>query len=487
MLYPVILCGGSGMRLWPLSRKTYPKQFVETSGDSSLFSKTFLRTQCLSAVDNVDMGAPIIICNHEHRFFVAATVQQLSLPKEQQPRIILEPQGRDTAPAITLAALAALEQDPEAMLLVLPSDHDLQPENSLVLAVQKALYAAQQGYMLTFGITPTSPQTALGYIKGGKALAVTDKGQDVLQVQRFVEKPHAEKAVAMLEEGGYFWNSGMFLFRADAYLEEMTQYAPTIVEMCRNAWQERTQDMDFIRPHAATFTACPANSIDYALMEHTDKVAVLPLDVRWSDLGSWEAFYETNSQYKDSAGNVCVGDVVVHKTHNSYIHAGKRLVTALGVQDLVIVETADAVLVADRHSSQDVKALVHTLQSQERKECVWHTQCFRPWGHYESLAVGDNFQVKRIVVHPGASLSLQLHYHRAEHWVVVSGTAKITNGEETFCLTENQSTYIPPVCKHRLSNPGIIPLVLIEIQSGTYLGEDDIERFDDVYGRVEKV
>ncbi len=487
MLYPIILCGGSGSRLWPLSRTLYPKQFMEYDSKlPTLFTQTLQRVQHIQRKQERSVGAPIIICNEEHRFFVAATLQEMQVPGSRSPNIILEPQSRNTAPAITLVALSAMQNDPDAMLLVLPSDHILRPDNALVNAVREATPAASQGYLVTFGITPDRPETGYGYIKMGEPIDPSENAQGILKnatstVKKFVEKPSKDNASKMLKEGGYFWNSGMFLFRADAFIAEIEKFAPDVVDICRHAWEQSTQDNDFIRPDAAVFSVCPDLSIDYAVMEHTEKAAVLPLDVYWNDLGSWASLYQSSDH--DAKGNVCHGDVMAHKTRNSYIHSSKRLVATLGVEDIVVVETADAVLVTKKRHAQDVKVLVKAMEAQERKEGTWHQKVYRPWGSYECLVSAERFQVKRIEVNPGAALSLQMHYHRSEHWIVVSGTAEITVGDETFFLTENQSTYIPATCKHRLKNPSIIPLEIIEIQSGAYLGEDDIERFDDDYGR----
>ncbi len=491
MLHPVILCGGSGSRLWPISRSLYPKQFMEYAANTpSLFTQTLQRVQYIQRQYERSVGAPIIICNEEHRFFTAAMVQDLQIPGNRAPKIILEPKPRNTAPAIALVALAALEADADAILLVLPSDHALTPDNALIDAVAEAREAAELNFLVTFGISPESAHPGYGYIQYGELLDPTEdeRGKtqsEVRRVARFIEKPCIEDAELMLEEGGYLWNSGMFMFRADAYLNELEKFMPDMADICRHAWALRKQDVDFIRPDATTLSSCPEQSIDYAVMEHTAAAAVLPLNVHWSDLGTWESFYELGSSVADPHGNVSYGDVLAHKTKNSYIHSGSRLVATLGLEDMVVVETADAVLVASRRNTQDVKTLVNVLAAQGRKESLLHQRVFRPWGYYESIAMYERFQVKRIVVNPGASLSLQMHHHRAEHWVVVSGTAEITLNEDTFFLSENQSTYIPPTCKHRLKNPGIIPLAIIEIQSGAYLGEDDIQRFDDVYGRHE--
>ncbi len=487
MLYPIILCGGSGSRLWPLSRTHYPKQFMEyTANAPPLFTQTLQRVQHLQRAHERSVGAPIIICHEEHRFFAAATAQQMYIPGNRAHNIILEPQANNTAPAIALGALAALDETPDALLLVLPSDHILRPENALVNAVKDATQAASKGFLVTFGIKPSSAETGYGYIKSGNLIDSSEDTRGHLKnptcyVTKFVEKPQKDVAKTMLQEGDYFWNSGMFLFRADALLWEMEKFAPDMLDICRHAWNLRKQDYDFIRPDSASLVSCPSQSIDYAIMEHTEKAAVLPLDIYWNDLGSWTALYE--SADADAKGNVCCGDIIAHKTRNSYIHADTRLVATLGVEDMIVVETADAVLVTKKRHAQDVKTLVMAMQAQERKEGTFHRKVYRPWGNYESLVRDQGFQVKRIEVNPGASLSLQLHYHRSEHWVVVSGTAEIVVGDETLFLTENQSTYIPATCKHRLKNPGKTPLTLIEIQSGSYLDEDDIVRFDDNYGR----
>ena len=469
ILRSVVLCGGSGTRLWPLSRSLYPKQFMDLGGHT-LFGDTVDRAAALP-----DGGEPLVVCNEEHRFYVAAALQRKGL----RGTILLEPQGRNTAPAIALAAFSALSglsggDDP--LLLVLPSDHVLKPQAAFAGAVARARACAETGRIVTFGITPAAPETGFGYIRRGDPLP-----SGGYAVARFVEKPDLAGAEAMLADGGYLWNSGMFLFRASVYLEELARCAPEIHAACRAAWDGRRADHDFIRPDADAFLGSPADSIDYAVMEKTGQAAVVPLTADWSDLGSWEAFYEAAPH--DGDGNVRVGDVFAEATHNSYLHASGRLVATLGVSDLVVVETADSVLVADRSRVQDVKKLVEALKKQGRGEAENHPLVYRPWGSYEALAKGDRFQVKRIVVKPGGQLSLQKHHHRAEHWVVVAGTAEVTVGDEVRLYHEDQSTYIPLGTVHRLKNPGIIPLVVIEIQSGSYLGEDDIVRLEDRYGR----
>ena len=464
-IQPVILCGGSGTRLWPLSRSLYPKQFMDIGGHT-LFGDTVARAQALpGALD------PLIVCNEEQRFLAAALLQE----QQQRGSIVLEPMGRNTAPAIALAAFAANEGGADPYLLVLPSDHVIEPQQAFADAVAEALRCAEQGWLVTFGVVPASPESGYGYIKQGEALA------NGFGVARFVEKPDPATAAAMLQEGGYFWNSGMFLFRASRYLEELAVYAPAIHAQCKAAWEGRSADLDFIRIGREAFERSPADSIDYAVMERTSRAAMVPLAAGWSDLGSWEAFHAIAD--KDADGNACVGDVLVEDSYNCYLHSSGRLVTALGVSNLVLVETPDALLVADRGQVQHVKKLVEHLHKAGRPEKDSHLRVSRPWGSYEVLATGERFQVKRIVVNPGAQLSLQLHHHRAEHWVVVSGTATVTVGDDVRILHEDQSTYIPLGTVHRLENPGRIPLAIVEIQTGSYLGEDDIVRLGDTYGR----
>lgn len=465
-LRSIVLCGGSGTRLWPLSRALYPKQFMDLGGHT-LFGDTVDRAAALP-----DSADPLVVCNEEHRFYVAAALQQ----KGVSGTILLEPKGRNTAPAIALAAFAALSGGVEPLLLVLPSDHVLKPQDVFAEAVARARACAESGRIVTFGITPDAPETGFGYIRRGGALP-----SGGYAVARFVEKPDLARAEAMLADGGYLWNSGMFLFRASIYLEELALHAPGIHAACRAAWEGHHADRDFIRPDADAFLSSPADSIDYAVMEKTDRAAVVPLTADWSDLGSWEAFYEAAPH--DGDGNVRVGDVYAEGAENCYLHASNRMVAALGVSDLVVVETADSVLVADRARTQDVKKIVESLKKEGRGEAESHPLVYRPWGSYETLARGERFQVKRIIVKPGGQLSLQKHHHRAEHWVVVEGTAEITVGDKVLLYHEDQSTYIPLGTVHRLKNPGMIPLVIIEIQSGSYLGEDDIVRLEDSYGR----
>lgn len=466
-IVPVILCGGSGTRLWPLSRETYPKQFVNLGEGRTLFKDTLLRAQRVP-----ESSEPVIVCNEAHRFYVTAALYECDV----RATILLEPAPRNTAPAIALAAFALARDGADPLMLVLPSDHAVGDEVAFCRGVGAAAFLAEQGHIVTFGITPASPETGFGYIEQGEA--VKDGG---FRVARFVEKPDAATARIMLDQGGFLWNSGMFLLRASVYLKELERCAPAMHAACRSAWEKRMADGAFCRPDAEAFLASPSDSIDYAVMERTDLAAVVPLATGWSDLGSWEAFYQ--AEQGDDKGNVCHGDIMIQDAENCYFNAQHRLLAAIGVRDLVVVETGDAVLVAPRERAQDVKAVVSRLQAAQRAECKEHPLVYRPWGSYETLVMGSRFQVKRIVVNPGAELSLQMHHHRAEHWVVVSGTAEVTNGNETRLYTENQSTYIPVGARHRLKNPGVIPLVLIEIQSGAYLGEDDIVRFADVYGR----
>lgn len=469
MVVPVLLSGGVGSRLWPISRELHPKQLLPLAGDYSMLQDTLLRTRGL------DCRAPVVVCNEEHRFMVA---QQLHQIETEAAALILEPVGRNTAPAVALAALHLQLSDPQALMLVLPADHLVRQVDAFVDAVFRALPLAEAGRLVTFGIVPTRPETGYGYIGCG-----AQEADGVFDLRRFVEKPDTDTARTYVDSGDYLWNSGMFLLRADSYLAELERYAPAIVEACRQAMSSAVSDLDFVRPDVQAFAACPADSIDYAVMEHTRAGGVVALDCGWSDIGAWSALWEVAGQ--DVDGNVSAGDVLLNDCRGSYIRSESRLVAATGVRDLVVVETSDAVLVADRNKVQDVKKLVATLKIQQRDETEHHPRVYRPWGSYESLVVAEGFQVKRIIVSPGQTLSLQMHHHRAEHWVVVRGTAEVTCGDRVFMLSEDQSTYIPLGHKHRLANPGRIPLEVIEVQSGAYLGEDDIVRFEDVYGRSE--
>ncbi|HEX5756851.1 MAG TPA: mannose-1-phosphate guanylyltransferase/mannose-6-phosphate isomerase [Arenimonas sp.] len=465
-LVPVLLSGGSGTRLWPLSRETHPKQFQPLLGEHSLLQGTWQRLEGLPG-----LAAPIVVANEEHRFMVAEQLRQVGA---SAAALILEPVGRNTAPAIAAAALQAVSDGRDPLLLVLPSDHLIRDAAGFRRAVQSALPAAESGQLVTFGIVPTAPETGYGYIKAAA-------GQGVRAVERFVEKPDLATAQGFLASGDYAWNSGMFLFRAKRYLEELGRHAPAILAQVQAALAAARRDADFLRLDREAFTACPSDSIDYAVMEKTDRAAVLPIDVGWSDIGAWSAIWEIAEQ--DADGNAHHGDVIARGCRNTLAWGGRRLLTLLGVEDLIVVDTDDALLVARRERVQEVKELVAELKAQNRPQASVHRKVYRPWGSYDGIDSGERFQVKRIEVTPGAALSLQMHHHRAEHWVVVRGTARITCDDKVFMLTENQSTYIPLGSRHRLENPGKLPLELIEVQSGSYLGEDDIVRFDDAYGR----
>lgn len=469
VIIPVILAGGSGTRLWPLSRECHPKQLLPLVNDKTMLQNTLLRVQGLKGV-----AAPIIVCTEEHRFLVAEQVRAIGTAAT----IIIEPVGRDTAPAVAVAALEAVRQDANAILLVLPADHVIGNEGNFAEAVARGASCAADGHPVTFGIVPQSPHTGYGYIKKGEVLGGEEP--PVFRVDCFVEKPSLEKARQYLDEG-YLWNSGMFLFQATGFLATLTEFEPVMADCVVRAYDARTHDLDFTRLDSGAFSASPANSVDYAVMERVRDTVVVPLDCAWSDVGSWEALWEIGEQ--DEQGNIFIGNVLAEDVADSYIHAGDRLVAAIGLSNHIIVDTKDALLVASKDRTQEVKTIVKRLKLEKREEVRLHKKVFRPWGSYECVDSGERFQVKRIMVNPGAALSLQRHFHRAEHWVVVKGTAHITNGDQTVILTENQSTYIPLGAKHRLENPGTIPLEIIEIQTGSYLGEDDIERFEDVYGR----
>lgn len=469
MLTPVILSGGVGTRLWPLSREHYPKQLLALMGDHTLLQETVLRLQGLA-----HQAPPLMVCNEYHRFLVAEQLRHIHVTPTH---IILEPLGRNTAPAVAVAALAAFSQNSEALLLVLPADHLITDTEAFCEAVTAGIPLAEADYLVTFGITPTHPETGYGYIKVAGTLDET-RG---FAVERFVEKPEQATAQNYVASGDYYWNSGMFLFKATRYLSELQKFAPDIFTACQHAFSRAEQDKDFLRLNELEFSVCPSNSIDYAVMEHTESAVVIPLDAGWSDVGAWSSLWQVCEQDED--GNVYVGDVMTENVRNCYLRAEHRLLTAISVEDHVIIETADAVLVAHKSHAQDVKQIVARLKQSDRSEAHLHRKVYRPWGSYEGIDSESRFQVKHIRVNPGASLSLQMHYHRSEHWVVVAGTAKITRGDDTFILSENQSTYIPLGVKHRLENPGKLPLEIIEIQSGSYLGEDDIVRFDDIYGR----
>ncbi|KZN15072.1 mannose-1-phosphate guanylyltransferase/mannose-6-phosphate isomerase [Marinomonas sp. TW1] len=463
-LIPVILSGGVGSRLWPLSREHFPKQCLPlTDQEFSLLQQTLLRTASLDVAD------PIVVCNEDHRFLIAQQLQSIGVKNSS---IVLEPEGRNTAPAIALAALEVKQTyGADALMLVLPADHVIRDLVAFEASILKAAELAKLDTLVTFGVQPTRPETGYGYIRSAGDY----------QVAEFVEKPDVEKAEAYLASGDYLWNSGMFLFQADTYLAELSSYRKDIADAVIAAYENRNEDMDFVRIDAELFAQCPEESVDFAVMEPTNKAIVVPYAGDWSDIGAWDALYDYSD--KDADQNVLLGDVMAEGTHNCLVRSESRLVAAVGVKDLVIVETADVVLIMDKNQAQDVKKIVKRIKQENREEHMFHTTVHRPWGTYETVDLGDRHQVKRIMVKPGEKLSVQMHHHRAEHWVVVSGTAKVQNGESEILLTENESTYIPVGVVHALENPGKIPLELVEVQSGSYLGEDDIVRFSDRYGR----
>ena len=469
-IYPVILSGGAGTRLWPLSRAVLPKQLLPIVADKTMLQDTALRVAGLPGLQ-----APLVVCGNDHRFMVA---EQLRAAGITPLGILLEPVGRNTAPAVAAAAHYLKAIDPEAVMLVLPADHVIDNTEAFKEAVTRAANLVKEGGLATFGIVPQSPETGYGYIRRGAALTGCD---GCYQVERFVEKPDLATAQAFVADGGYYWNSGMFMFAAERYLAELATFAPAIADAAEKAIGTGYRDLDFCRLDETAFTACPSDSIDYAVMEHTDKAVVVPADIGWNDVGSWSALWEV--QAKDENGNAQRGDVYLDGVKNSLVRAESRCVAVIGVENVVIVETNDAVLVTHKDQVQRVKQVVDHLKSKERTEHLHHTRVYRPWGHYEGIDAGDRFQVKRITVKPGEKLSLQMHHHRAEHWVVVSGTARVTCGEKVSLLSENESTYIPIGMNHRLENPGKLPLHIIEVQSGSYLGEDDIVRFEDIYKR----
>ncbi|RXZ36966.1 mannose-1-phosphate guanylyltransferase/mannose-6-phosphate isomerase [Oxalobacteraceae bacterium CAVE-383] len=469
-IYPVILAGGAGTRLWPLSREALPKQLLPLCSQYSMLQETLRRL-----ADWPDVMPPLITCGNEHRFLVA---EQLRAVDIEPLAIMLEPEGRNTAPTVAVAAHYLLREDPDALMLVLPADHVINDVTAFLAAVRRAAQAAQQGSIATFGIVPSGPETGYGYIRRGMALPGAD---GCYAVERFVEKPDRATAETFVADEAYSWNSGMFLFKAARYLEELRSFRPDIADSCQKAFEGANKDLDFFRLDAEAFAACPAESIDYAVMEHTRDAVVVPAEIGWSDVGSWSALWEVLEG--DADGNVLRGDVYTDDVRNSMIRAESRFVAVIGVKDLVVVETKDAVMVVHKDQVQHVKKIVAELKQSGRTEHVTHTHVYRPWGSYEGIDLGERFQVKRITVKPGGKLSLQMHHHRAEHWVVVSGTAMVTCGEEEKLLVENESVYIPIGSKHRLENPGKMPLHLIEVQSGAYLGEDDIVRFEDIYKR----
>ena len=470
MLKSVILSGGTGSRLWPLSREHYPKQLLALTNKYSLLQNTIKRLNGLAP-----QNTPLIVCNESHRFLVAEQLRNIEV---NPSHIILEPMGKNTAPAVAIAALTALSSDPDALLLILPADHLITNIENFQAAVKIGMPLAEQGYLVTFGIVPQSPETGYGYINASNQI----ENSTALFIEKFVEKPNLETAQLYFESGDYYWNSGMFLFKATQYINELEKFCPEIMQACRQSLELAEIDQDFLRLDSESFKICPSDSIDYAVMEKTQNAVVVPLDAGWNDVGAWSSLWEVSE--RDDFGNVVLGDVLLENVENSYIRAEHRLLATIGLKDLIIVETADAVLVSHKDSVQDVKQIVANLKQNHRNEVELHSKVYRPWGSYESISTETRFQVKHIIVNPGATLSLQMHYHRSEHWVIVKGTARITRDTETFILTENQSTYIPIGIKHRLENPGKLPLEIIEVQSGSYLNEDDIVRYEDVYGRT---
>lgn len=470
MILPVILAGGSGTRLWPLSRELYPKQLIDMYNEHTMLQNTVLRLNGIK-----DLGAPIVVCNEAHRFMTAEQLRKIEVAPHT---ILLEPVGRNTAPAIALAALKALETKEDPILLVLPADHVIERVDAFHTAVTAGLTLAQKDKLITFGVIPDTPETGYGYIKKGEIL---DRDTGASKIERFVEKPDRGTAEGYIKSGEFCWNSGMFMFRASAIVKELEIHAPDMIKPCEDVIAKGAQDLDFFRLSREGFKDIPSDSIDYAVMEKTSNGIVIPFDGGWNDLGSFDALWQTG--HKDTDLNVIQGDVLTHDVTQSYIKSESSLIAAVGVHKFVIVETKDAILVSPRDRVQDVKKIVKQLKDKNRDESVTHRKVYRPWGSYETIDIESRFQVKRITVKPGAKLSLQKHYHRAEHWTVVSGTAIITRGDEEMLLKEDESSYIPLGTLHRLENPGRIPLELIEVQSGSYLGEDDIVRFDDVYGR----
>ncbi|CAH0527259.1 mannose-1-phosphate guanylyltransferase/mannose-6-phosphate isomerase [Vibrio hippocampi] len=479
MLVPIIMAGGTGSRLWPLSRELYPKQFLKLFGEQSMLQQT------VSRLHGLEHQAPLLICNEEHRFIAA---EQMRLGGFEHSGIILEPVGRNTAPAIALAAIHALTQAQESdlqqdpILLVLAADHLIENQNAFQTSVSKALDYARKEHLVTFGIVATAPETGYGYVKRGE-----NRDDGAFTVANFVEKPDVNTAQEYLDSGEYYWNSGMFMFKASAYLDSLRKYHPDMLDACKKAMENTQADLEFVRVNKEAFEACPSDSIDYAIMEPVcadgqADLTVVPMDAGWSDVGSWSALWDVSK--RDGDDNAHIGDVLSVNSNNNYVHSENKLIATVGVSDMVIVETKDAILVADKSQVQDVKAVVKQLKEAGRGEYKVHREVYRPWGKYDSIDVGQRDQVKRITVNPGQKLSIQKHYHRAEHWIVVSGTASVTNGDEVILVTEDQSTYIPLGTIHALENPGKIPLEMIEVQTGSYLGEDDIVRFDDRYGRV---
>ena len=482
LIQPVVLSGGSGTRLWPLSREKYPKQLLPLIGEDSLLQATVRR---VDGIAGAQIAPPLVVSNEEYRFVIAEQLRVMQRPGT----VVLEPVGRNTAPALAIAALAAMKNGADPVLLVMPADHVIADGAAFSKVVEQGACIAETGAVVTFGITPDTPETGYGYIQAGATFSEGNI-EGARRIARFVEKPDLKTAQDYLAQGTYLWNSGLFMVRASVWLTALEQCRPDIMAACKVAFEAGATDGEFVRVDKESFTQCPSDSIDYAVMERiaTGQGAgtlpagvVLPLSAGWSDVGAWEALWQVLP--KDAQGNVSEGDVILHDTSNTLTMAESRLVACVGVSDLVVVETADAVLVVHKDHTQDVKKIVDALKKAGRSEGQMHRKVFRPWGSYDSVDAGERFQVKRIVVKPGAALSLQMHHHRAEHWIVVSGTAKVTRGTETFLVSENESTYIPLGTTHRLENPGRVPLEMIEVQSGSYLGEDDIVRFEDVYGR----
>ncbi len=476
-IQPVILSGGSGSRLWPLSRAMYPKQLLPLVTENTMLQETALRLKDL----DIEVLPPIIVCNEDHRFFVAEQMRQLGI---EDSTIILEPVGRNTAPALTLAALATQKKSAGAIMLVMPADHVIDDINVFHQVVKQGAVLAADNYLVTFGIQPNAPETGYGYIKAGTQLSEKDSA---CLIESFVEKPDEKKAAQYIKSGNYLWNSGLFMMTAASWLDEIKLLNNAIFTASETAYKNAALDNDFCRVDKAAFKSSPSDSIDYAVMEKavggtsSHKAAVIPLNAGWSDVGVWSTLWEVGE--KDAHGNVTKGDVALHDTENCLLYSSERYIAAVGLKDTVVVETADAILVVNKNCAQDVKKIVEALKKQNRDEYQNHRLVYRPWGSYECIDKGERYQAKRITVNPGAALSLQLHHHRAEHWIVVKGTAEVTRGDEVFLVTENESTYIPLGTKHRLENKGAIPLEMIEVQSGSYLGEDDIVRFDDIYGR----